>query len=398
MNVLVISGEAIYPPDSGGKQVVFTSVKGLAQRGHDVTVMSAAAGRDSIPELESYCRWVPGRAEPENSYFGALKNLLSQKPYPIKKYSSDGNKKQLKKIINSDDIDIALIEGLHTTQYGTLLSDKYNIPVVYRSHNIETDILRDVMKSTDNLAKKIYLYIQTRKMKKYESETVPEFNKAIMISEEDQTRIHQMCPDVNSSVVPPGIDIDYFSRTTEKVDDNTIVFLGSLDWPPNVDGFRWFYSNIYPKIKEQIPNVSLLVVGKNPPESIQEISNQSVEITGFVEDIRPYVEAGSAFVAPIRMGSGVRIKVLNAMALGLPVVSTSLGAQGIECENGTNIQIADEPDGFASATVEMIRNPEKGKEIGEGGRKLVEEVYSIPRVAEKLEKEMIEVVENENRN
>ncbi|NLU51899.1 MAG: glycosyltransferase [Clostridiaceae bacterium] len=233
---------------------------------------------------------------------------------------------------------------------------------------------------------KSYARLQFEKVYKYESRIVGDFDRCFAITEKDRERIERMNSRARVSVVPAGVDISYFCPMDVPMEPYSIVSVASMDWPPNVEGILWFTAKIWPLVKQEIPQAAVYVVGKNPPPEIKKLaSEEGIVVTGFVDDVREYMARATVLVVPLRTGGGMRIKILNALAMGKAVVSTSVGCEGIDVENNKNIYIADTEEEFAQRIIELLKDKGKREELGGEGLKLVREKYRWERIAEQIE-------------
>jgi glycosyltransferase involved in cell wall biosynthesis len=185
------------------------------------------------------------------------------------------------------------------------------------------------------------------------------------------------------TVVPTGVDVEYFRPLDDEI-ENTLVFTGSMDWLPNEDGICYFAQEILPKIRREIPNVKLNIVGRKPSARLQALARGDVNhihLTGWVDDIRPHLGQGAVCVVPLRIGSGTRLKIFEAMAMAKAVVSTTIGAEGLPVQHGSEILLADTPDAFAESVVILLRDNARRKTLGRAARELVESKYSWASVA-----------------
>jgi glycosyltransferase involved in cell wall biosynthesis len=182
-------------------------------------------------------------------------------------------------------------------------------------------------------------------------------------------------------VIPTGVDTEYFQPSPEPEQPDTTVFTGSMDWMPNEDGVIYFVEKILPLIHRDIPNAAFWAVGRRPPRRVQALASGNVIVTGAVDDIRPYLGKAAVCVVPLRSGSGTRIKIFEAMAMGKAVVSTTMGAEGLPVRHGENIVLADDPADFARQVVQLLRDQQRRAQLGRAARQLVEENYGWPSVA-----------------
>jgi glycosyltransferase involved in cell wall biosynthesis len=209
-------------------------------------------------------------------------------------------------------------------------------------------------------------------------------DQVLAVSETDRDAFVPFVESGKLTVIPTGVDVEYFQPMPVEETANSLVFTGSMDWLPNEDAILYFVDAILPLIKQQCPDVSLEVVGRSPSRKLQALAERekSMRLTGWVEDIRPFVARGSICIVPLRIGGGTRLKIFEAMAMSKTVVSTSVGAEGLPVRSGENILLADTPTDFAHSVVSLLRDPSERKRLGTSARALVQEKYSWPKVAE----------------
>tara|TARA_B110000037_G_scaffold53128_1_gene65096 strand:+ start:4100 stop:5020 length:921 start_codon:yes stop_codon:yes gene_type:complete len=231
-------------------------------------------------------------------------------------------------------------------------------PVILFQHNMEAMIWKRLAESTSNPVKRFYLNIQFRRFDKWEGRLSRIFDGVITVSDDDSSYARRQYKlDNVRGHVPTGVDPGHFAPRKEILaDDNVIGFLGSMDWMANIQAVGYFVEKIYPRIRRAIPGARFVVIGRNPPGSIRNLAKNdgSITVTGSVEDVRPYLKECDLMVVPLLTGGGTRIKILEAMAMGVPVVSTTIGAEGLELEGGVHLEIADDADGFADLTTELL--------------------------------------------
>ena len=217
---------------------------------------------------------------------------------------------------------------------------------------------------------------------------------------EDKNRIERMNPNVKTGIVPAGVDTSYFYPWKIEEEPGSLAFVGDLSWLPNVDGVLWFYNRVWPRIKKASLPVKFYVIGRRPPEKIRKLSkkDENIVVTGFVRDARPYVAKCSVYVVPLRIGGGMRLKILEAMAMERPVVATSVGAEGIMVTNRENIMLADGEADFAERVIELLKERNLRRRVAQGGKSLIEQKYRWESVIEALEKEYFRVLENRGKS
>jgi len=301
---------------------------------------------------------------------------------------SKAMQKMVRKLIPEKKIDLIFCDSVYYAV--NLPSSKTR--VVLNEHNLESKLLERALIFKKNPLSRFLLTDQLRKLKKYEEETWPFSDLVLMCSEIDRKEAECRCSkDVRFSVIPNGVDVSFFHLPDRDIPEiNKIIFTAEMGWYPNVDAVLYFDKYIYPFIKKEVPDIQIDIVGKNPDLKVKELAmrDSSFRVTGFVDDIRPYVYSSAVYIVPLRIGSGTRLKILEAMAMGKAVVSTTIGAEGIEVTDGKDIFIADDPREFADRVIDLLKNPDKRKAMGLNGRKLVEQKYTWEVIGEKLEQDI----------
>lgn len=394
LKVLYLTSKLPYPPTDGGRIVVWETIKRLAERGHHVTLCCFGSETDqqSITRLEQFCRVILVQHDTSNRLIPALLNTFLPIPYTISKYYSKKMIEAVSSVLASCRFDLVQIEPLHMAHY-LHIAKKFGVPVILREHNVESLLIERFSRKARGL-QRFYARLQVPKVRWYESKMCEQADLCLTISEEDAKRLRSLNYRIRTVVIPAGVDTNYFyPKFGEAEEPYTIVSVASMDWPPNVDGIMWFCDKIFSKVKDHLPQVKLYIVGKNPPYSVRNLHNGSdIIVTGFVEDVRDYIAKGSVFIVPLRIGSGMRLKILQVMAMGKAVISTSVGAEGIRVNSGHNIVLADTETQFAKSVIELLTDDCKRTWIGKNARKLVECYYSWDSVIDSLERVYYELV------
>lgn len=386
MNILQITPVFPYPPESGTRVELFNSIKYLSNK-HSITLLSFAEEikENDIAVLKPYCAdivVIPNNIQ--DSFGGLLKNLFTAIPYNISKYISKSMVEAVRKQTRSKSFDLVRIDGLHIAYYKNFIKD---IPAVLREHNVESLIMQRFYKNQLNPLIKAYAYLQWKKLYRYEIEITRRFDKCIMITEVDRELLHSMASEAKTEIVTAGVDMEYFKPdATLKRQPHQIVFTGEMAWRPNIDAVTWFCEAIFPSILEEIPDSKFYIVGRNVTPAVKKLANENVVVTGRVEDVRPYVHSSTVFVVPLRVGGGMRLKILEAMAMGIPVVSTSIGCEGIKVENKKNILIADNAVDYAVMVIRMMKGEFDIEELVKRGFELIHSNYSWQRIAEQYDR------------
>jgi glycosyltransferase involved in cell wall biosynthesis len=370
VRILWLKTELLHPVDKGGKIRTYNMLKALKRDCH-ITYLTLDDGTadDKARELASeYCHelvCVPHRRREKFTtgfYVELVMNLASDLPYAIKKYESAEMRREIEKRV--DQFDVLICD---------FLAPAVNVPhdlecaTVLFQHNVEAMIWKRHYEVQTNAAKKKYLFRQWRKMFDFEAKACPSFDCVVAVSREDREMMQEQYGVKNVYDVPTGVDTEFFrpSGDVERKPHN-LVFTGSMDWLPNEDAIRYFTETVMPRIKQTIPDVTLTVVGRDPYPALLELSKRdpSVIVTGRVDDVRPYMEAASVYIVPLRIGGGTRLKIYEGMAMEKPIVSTSIGAEGLPVTNGEEIVLADTPESFADAVIKLLQNETLANEIG----------------------------------
>lgn len=395
MNILLLCPKLPYPPTDGGRIAIYEPLRRLAERGHEITLLSLCRTKPSeeiLSPLRRYCAIKAVEHDTRNRLLPAALNLFSHIPYTISKYISPSLALTMRKHLEKESCDIVQLENLHMAHYHSISRNEFHIPTILRQHNVESLLAERYAKSQKGLLK-VYTCIHAAKLKQYELDMCSHMDLCVTITQEDADELMRLNRHIRTVVVPAGIDADYYSPDSRLEEDHTIVSVGSMDWPPNVDALVWFCREIFPKIQKNIPKVLLYIVGKSVDKSISNLEiADTVFVTGFVDDVRPFYAKGTVFIVPLRSGGGMRLKILEAMAMGKAIVSTTIGAEGIRVTHGQDILLADDPASFADSVCLLLKDPDLRKQLGHNARKLVVSRYTWEQSVELLEKAYEKVV------
>ena len=234
----------------------------------------------------------------------------------------------------------------------------------------------------------LYSFIQWRKLQHYQQDVCRRLDRIVVVSEADAKALQGLLPSLPFTVVPNGVDVQYFQPGDPKDEsDTTLVFTGKMDFRPNVDAALWFAKEVLPLIQVEIPDAMVKVVGRNPHPRLQALQQTpNVMLTGYVDDVRPYIREAAVYVVPLRVGGGTRLKILEAMSMAKAIVSTSLGSEGIEVGHGRELVIADDPASFSRAVIDLMRDGEQRRRLGLAARSLAQSKHDWQRIAPLLER------------
>jgi len=382
VKILWVKSGGLVPLDHGGKIRSFHLAKELAGH-HDVSLFTfyQPFPEDPHAELKSLFKTVtcvPLSIPQKNGlgeYVAYAKNVFSPLPYSVTKYCQPHVTLELRRHLEKESYDVILCDFLLTA--GVVPWDLPG-PRVLFTHNVEAQIWRRHFEVARNPVWKAACYREFRAMARMERRYLRQADHVLAVSEADRQVFSHSLDASRISVIPTGVDADYFRPEPGAEQLNALVFTGSMDWLPNEDGILYFANKILPLIRREAPDTVLWVVGRRPSRNLQELMNRfdGIKVTGSVEDIRPYIAKASVYVVPLLVGGGTRLKIFEAMAMSRAVVSTSIGAEGLPVVNGQNICLADDPKEFARQALTLLKQPERRAAVGRAARLLVEQSYS----------------------
>jgi len=368
MNLLFLSTRSPYPLISGHSLRTYHILKGAAQK-HNVTFVTFVQlpehelKKENLDHLRSFCKAVyPFQIPADLSRITLAKmiflNLFSSLPFVAQKYDAPLMRQKIREIIQKEHIDLVHVDLLPLTAY---INEFENLPKILVNHNVESIRLYRWFRTEPNPVKKVYLGLQWLKLRSFERSAMNKFDGCVVVSEIDKELLLKMGVKSKLFVVPNGTNTKFFKPNNGKVIENSVLWIGHMDVHTNKDAVLFFWKEIYPILRRKYPKVMMTFVGTAPPKEIADAAKKDgqVKATGFVDDIRPYIDEAAVMVVPIRIGSGTRLKILDAMAMGKAIVSTSVGCEGINVNDGKDILIADEPEDFAGKTIELLKNANK---------------------------------------
>ena len=369
----------------------------LARR-HDLTAVTLVDGDSDANEcrraMEAYCRevvMVPslyGRGGLTKRLL-QLRSLASTRSFHRLLFTPPAFRQSLDRLLHARRFDVVNLEfsflghcNLRQAPAGETLP-----ALVVDSHNIDYDLARQYARNGSSLVRRLYAEANWRKLRLEELATYRDADGVYLCSAADERRLLNEVPTVRTAVIPNAADVEYYQPRSNDPppDGRTVVFFGLLSYVPNVDGVNHFVMDIWPRIAEAHPEARCKIIGDRPPPSLLALAGPRVELTGFVPDLRPHLAAAAVVVVPLRLGGGTRLKIVEAMAMGKAIVSTTLGAEGIEAVPGRDILVEDEPVGFADAVSHLLAEPSLAARVGQSARQLAVKRYAWSGAARALE-------------
>lgn len=399
MNILIVCRELPYPPDAGYKIRTFNLIKGISKRNSISLVCYEGSETQEgyVREMKEYCEFVKLVKREDKSKIkqlpGLAKDLISGLPWYVKYSKSREMQHAIFEIAESRDFHIVHIDDPYmAANLDQVLKAGVRKSVTF--HNIESISYKRISKIEKNLYHKIRDFLNWLPMQRWETRIAERFDLSIVMSSVDLQILKSKNEKLRIAVIPNGVDTHSLRPLAFSDQKYNISFVGAMDYPPNRDAVLYFYRQVLPLIRERLPKTKFFIVGRRPAtETLKLGIDRSVVLTGYVEDVIPYYQKSSVMVVPLRAGGGTRLKILEAMALGRPVVSTTIGCEGLNVIDGEHLLIADDPDQFADKTIRLLLDQELYQRITINGRKLVEDQYDWDKVAGKLMQVYTEMVE-----
>ncbi len=407
MKILFITPQLPYPPDKGATIRTFALIKGLAQRGHQIHLLSFISSEDDLawlPQMRPYIARASTVVAPQRSLAKRLRSLLTSRlPDMAWRLPSPEFAALVSELVRKESFDLVQVESIEVAQYAlqvvreraegekrpVVVFDNLNAEYMLQRRAYEIDRRR-----LRTLPKALYSWLQWRRLRRYETRVCTVVDTVLAVSEADAKSIAALSSDMDIRVVPNGVDCTFFSPAAEPAEYSeqtkirhmaSLVFTGTMDFRPNMDAVIWFCEEILPLIKKEVFHVHFYIAGKSPPATVRALTGPAVTVTGYVSDIRPYISNSLVYVVPMRMGSGTKLKVMQAMAMHIPVVTTTLGAEGIDVTPGRHILLGDTPAEFAQQVVTLLNDREERQRLADNARRLVEEKYDWTTIVPALE-------------
>jgi glycosyltransferase involved in cell wall biosynthesis len=379
VKVLLLTQVFPYPPDSGPKVKTYNVLKYLAQH-HEVTLVSFVRGDQSehARRLEQYCQamhTVPMERGAIRDAWHMARSFLTGQPFMMLRDDRKAMRDLIERLSAERHFHVVHADQLNMGQYAERVPGASK---VLDAHNALWLLYKRLWETMSSGARKWLLGRDWRLLKAYEGRLAREFDAVLAVSHEDKAALQEAAGQpVDAVVIPIAIDTDEVAVIKRRPDPLHILHIGTMYWPPNIDGVMWFIREMFPQIRQRRPDAVFDVVGSRPPPALRQLSRDGsgINVTGYVADPTPYLEQTGVFVVPLRAGGGMRVKILNALAQGLPIVSTTLGAEGIAVTDGEHILIADRPADFATAVLRLLDDPALAARLGAAGRRLVERSY-----------------------
>ncbi|MCJ7535285.1 MAG: glycosyltransferase family 4 protein [Anaerolineales bacterium] len=402
MHILFLTQIIPYPPDAGPKVKTWHVLRYLAGKGYRVTLASFVRPEEEehIAALKEVCQdvyTVPIQRSRVKDVGYWLRSNLTGRPFLIERDDLEKMRKLVEQIVAQDKVDIIHADQLTMTQFAMPRNLSKSEPSangrngsqpfrIFDAHNAVWTIVERMKENAPWFLKPIAGW-EAQRIKHYEGGIVSHFEHTLAVTEPDRLALEDAVASVSDhpgnhsdsiTVVPIAVDTQVLQPVQRSPGSKNILTLGTLHYPPNADGIRWFANEVFPLIQAREPEVTLTIIGKNPPADfyqLQDKNPQAIKITGYVEDLTPYFEQAAVMVIAVRAGGGMRVRILEAFARGMPVVTTTVGLEGIDANPGEHVLVEDTPQEFAQATLQLLADPSLASNLAQRGRVLAEEKY-----------------------
>jgi len=387
MRILFLTQVLPLPLDAGPKIRAYYVLRHLAEAGHQVTLLSFVRPDDppdAIASLKELCRaveTVPMVRSLSAELWSGVRSLLSNRSFLIVRDERSEMRRRVRKLCESRSFDAVHSDQLWMASYAM---QACNLRRVLDQHNAVFQIPRRLAASEKNPLKRSILRLEAGKLARYEAETCASFDRVVWVSNADlaalrAARASSTFPLADGPVIPICVDP---SAAADRPSDSRrfrVTFLGGMHWPPNAEGVRWFLKHVWPEVVSAAPDSVLTLIGKKPPQPSPGVPGR-IELVGFTPDVRQYVDETAVFIVPLLSGGGMRVKILDAWSWRLPVVSTTIGAEGLETRHGENILLADTAAAFSQNVIRVLQDRSLAKRLSEQGRDTVETYYDWKKI------------------
>ena len=403
LEILSVSHVPASPPRFGAQARVHGLLTSLAKR-HEVTAVSLVDEELDVGECEramrAYCREVVLLRNPNGGGGRAkrmlqLRSLLSPHSFEHFRYSAPALQQTLDQVLSRRRFDVVNLEFPYLAHFRLRQAPAGAPPppLVIDAHEIAYDIVRQFARS-GGIGRRLYAGLDFRKLRREELRAFRAADGICTCSVADEERVHAEVPSARTVVIPNAADVEFYQPRPSDPgpDGRTIVFFGLMSTFPNIDGVLWFAREIWPRISARAPQAVLKIIGARPPRSVLDLAGPRIEVTGFVDDLRPHLASAAALIVPLRLGGGTRLKIVEGMAMSRPIVSTTLGAEGLEAVSGRDILISDEPGEFAASVLRILEAPGFAASLGHAARRLAVERYAWSAAALRLERFFREII------
>jgi polysaccharide biosynthesis protein PslH len=401
VKILLLTQILPFPPDAGPKVKTWHVLRYLVKRGHQVTLVSFVRAEEQqyiqdIERLGIEFYPVPIRRSRVMDAYYLLRSQVTGRPFLIERDDLPAFRQTVERLLAQQSFDAVHADQLTMTQFAKPEAQEFGGTArIFDAHNATWSIFKQMQENASFFLKPI-LSLEAARIRRYEGQVVRNFEHTLVVTKPDQQLLVQACngsqraysQEGKISVIPIAVDTGQLQPIAREAGSTNIITLGTLHYPPNADGIRWFLQEVYPLIKRSKPNATLTVIGKNPPADFIQAAREdpSITVTGYAADLQPYLQQAALMVVPVRAGSGMRVRILEAFARGVPVVTTTIGLEGIHARPGEAVLVGDTPEEFARQVICLITDPAMQNRLSQNGLDLVKSKYDWQVVLQELDR------------
>jgi len=386
MHILWVKMGGLWPPTAGGRIRSLETLSWLSTR-HEVTVVTTHRSGD---DSDGLVRRLPGCSVRSIPYaaprvgtaaftWALAGSYGSRLPVDLWKWQVPAVREHVRTLLAAQPVDLIVADFLVSWPN---LPHSPRVPTVLFEHNVEHQIWRRIADLERRPWRRALIEVEYARMRRAERRACANADLVVTVSEADRRQLRALAPSSRCVAIPTGVNTEYFRPGGCREVADRLVFTGSMDWYPNEDAVLFFADAVLPRVRASLPGATFTIVGRNPGPRVRALGGRAgIQITGTVDDVRPFVDEAALYVVPLRAGGGTRLKIFEALAMGKPVVSTTVGAEGLAVTPGHDIAIADTPHAFADTVVALLRDPWRRQALARAGRRLVERKYSWAQVA-----------------
>lgn len=399
MRILQLCKKFPFPLRDGESIAVTYLSKALKELGCDISILSMNTTKHYVnpehfeDELLHYSQIELSPVDNRIKPLEAFNNLFKKESFHISRFECEDFSKKLEQLLRTDHYDVVLLETLYLAPYISIIRKHSNALIVMRAHNVEHEIWERITENTNNPLKKLYIGYLTKKLRRYEIAKLNDYNLLVPITERDLHTFRDFGYTGDAIVAPIGLDSrDFVSDETAFKKNPSLSYIGSLDWMPNIDGLKWFLNKVWPVLKKKYPTLEFHIAGRNTPEWLYQLEDPNITVYGEVPSSTEFLNRHPVQIVPLFSGSGMRAKILEGMLLGRVVVTTSLGLEGIDAQNKSEVLIANDVRQYIDAITYCISNQRTLVSLGRRAKEFVVQNYDNLMIARRLYKKLAETV------
>jgi len=390
MQILIIANKVPYPPKDGGSIATLTLARNFVRLGHEVHILAMNTSKhyfrlDKLPlELSRSIKFIGVDTPAPITVWGAFRNLLfSSKAYIAERFYTEAFRLKIVEILDENNYDIIQLEGSYMGMYMASIRAHSSAKVAMRAHNLEFEIWARTAQNS-GIFKKFYFRNLSQRIKKLEKAQLNSYDALIPITERDAQILRQMGCKIPVHVTPTGTDIEESKIDQSRMDYPSLYHIGALDWPPNQEGLLWFLRKVWPLVLSEMPDLKFYVAGRNAPDHFKRLKTKNLVFLGEVDDAVDFINSKAVGVVPLLSGSGMRIKIVEGMALGKAQITTTIGAEGNPARDGHELMIADTPEAFTAKLLQLVQNRELFDQMGKNAFQFVQKEFDNTKITQSL--------------